>query len=183
MSDPFGFTYFDDPDGPGYGGYTEEGGGDGYIPWPAAAEFCRHHGIMTAADVGCAKGFLVDALVRAGVEARGYDVSDYALSFAQGLPCERRDVRAGLPRAFEAVFALGVLLYLDEIELVPTLERLRANTSRFLLVSGYYRGDEQEVPDQWRRITRRWEWWREQIESVGFRLCQRGAAFDSYAVA
>jgi len=83
----FGYQYFDDPDGPGYRGYHRDDNGDGaYLPWQEACDFCTSHGVFSAIDAGCAKGFLVADLLDAEIDAIGYDVSEYALSFAVGLP-------------------------------------------------------------------------------------------------
>lgn len=177
----FGYKYFDDPAGLGYRGYRRDGNGDGgYLPWVAAREFCLANRVTSAVDVGCAKGFLVAELLSAGIDAVGYDVSSYALSFATGLPCYRADVRDGVPRAAEVIFALGVLLYLDEAELQGVLTDLRRHATRFLLFSSYYEGEEQDIPDPLRRITRPYEWWRAMLADAGFSFDYRGECFDVY---
>lgn len=182
-AESFGYEYFDDPEGHGYRGYRRTATGDGdYLPWTAAREFCKDNNVVSAIDVGCAKGFLVAELLDAGVEAVGYDVSSYALSFAAGLPCYQADLRDGVPRSAEAIFALGVLLYLSEEELPAVLIDLRNSATRFLLVSGFYEGDEQDVPDPLRRITRTYEWWREAFADAGFKFNNRGECFDVYTV-
>lgn len=179
--DDFGYGYFDDPGGLGYRGYRRDGNGDGgYLPWTAARDFCVANQVTSAVDVGCAKGFLVAELLGAGIDAAGYDVSAYALSFAAGLPCYQADIRQGVPRGAEAVFALGVLLYLDEAELPDVLAGLRRCATRFLLSSSYYEGDEQDVPDPLRRITRPYDWWRGMLAGSGFNFSHRGECFDVY---
>lgn len=179
----FGYGYFDDPAGSGYRGYHREANGDGtYLPWQAAREFCVDHHIASAIDVGCAKGFLVAELIGAGIEAIGYDVSGYALSFAADLPCYRADLRTGIPSYADAVFALGVLVYLAETELPQSLGYLRQAAGRFLLVSNYYHGDDQKVPDPFRRITRPYAWWRSRLAEAGFVFDHGGQFFDVYTV-
>lgn len=179
----FGYRYFDDPEGDGYRGYYRDSNGDGsYLPWEAAREFCLNHRIRTAVDWGCAKGFLVAELRSAGIDAVGYDVSGYALSHSQGLPCYQADIRAGVDRTADAMFALGVLLYLEETELPAVLSDLHAHTTQYLLVSSYYSGDEQGFPDPLRRITRTRQWWRRQIKHAGFQFKHEGIAFDVYTI-
>jgi SAM-dependent methyltransferase len=179
----FGYGYFDDPRGLGYRGYHRSGNGDGaYLPWPAAREFCQGHDVRSAVDVGCAKGFLVAELLDAGIDAIGYDVSEYALSFATGLPCYQKDIRQDIPRQADAIFALGVLLYLEEDELPAVLTRIREATGRFLLFSSYYEGEEQDVPDPLRRITRPRHWWRAQLADADFTFDHQGRCFDVYTV-
>lgn len=181
--DGFGYGYFDHPTGPGYRGYHRESNGDGpYLPWRAAREFCAEHHLASAIDVGCAKGFLVAELLDAGIDATGYDVSRYALSFATDLPCYRADVRKGIPGHADAVFALGTLVYVDENELSRTLGYLRQASDKFLLVSNYYQGDSQDVPDPFRRITRPYGWWRSKITNAGFSFDCRERFFDVYTV-
>lgn len=179
--EPFGYEYFDDPTGHGYRGYRRSHNGDGaYLPWPAARQFCQDHEISTAVDLGCAKGYLVAELIAAGIDTVGYDVSSYALSFAAGLPCYQRDIRLGLPHCVDAVFALGVLLYLDECELGAVLADLHLKTSRFLLISNYYATETQAIVDPLRRITRPKSWWRQAIEHAGFNFDYEGEVFDVY---
>lgn len=180
---PFGYGYFDDPSGFGYRGYERDANGDGsYLPWIAARDFCLSRGVRTAVDLGCAKGFLVAELLGHGVDAVGYDISSYALAFARELPCYRADIRGGIPSSGEAVFALGVLPYVDEPELPGVLRAVRAATSRFLLFSCYYEGDPQDVPDLLRRTIRSARWWRELLAAHTFCFESRGAAFDVYTV-
>lgn len=179
--EPFGYQYFDDPSGHGYRGYQRSRNGDGvYLPWAVARQFCQARQISTAVDIGCAKGYLVAELLSASIDVVGYDVSSYALSFTGGLPCYQRDIRLGVPRRVEAIFALGVLLYLDERELCGVLSDLHVKTGRFLLISNYYATQSQAVPDPLRRITRTKRWWRQEIEHAGFRFDHEGEAFDVY---
>lgn len=181
-SSRFDFSYFDDPTGDGYRGYHRDGNGDGnYLPWISARNFCVDRHVRSAADWGCAKGFLVAELIAVGVNAVGYDVSEYALSFAQDLPCSLADIRNGTHEKVDATFVLGVLLYLEEAELPAVLINLRAHTDRYLLVSGYYEGEDQDVSDPLRRITRSRTWWRTEIEKAGFRFDEEGEAFDVYS--
>lgn len=183
ITEDFGYEYFDDPEGHGYRGYGLTATGDGdYLPWAAARKFCQDNKVVSAVDVGCAKGFLVAELLDAGVDAVGYDVSTYALSFATGLPCYRADLRAGIPKKAEAIFALGVLVYLSEEELTTVLADLRNKATRFLLISGFYDGEEQEVPDPLRLITKTYEWWRATFAEAGFTFSSRGEWFDVYTV-
>ena len=52
--------------------------------------------ISSALDLGCAKGYLVKALISSGISAKAYDISEYALSFTSGLPCYKYDIRNGI---------------------------------------------------------------------------------------
>ena len=183
-SEPFGWSYFDDPEGDGYRGYGKHGNGDdNYQPWWKVREFCVAHEVKTANDWGCAKGYVVEELRAAGIDAVGYDVSEYAVSLAKerGLPCHVADLRDGGGRPVEVTCALGCLIYVPEADLTGILANLRQATSRYLLFSNYYEGVPQDIPDPLRLITRPKSWWQEQIEAAGFRLEREDSDFDVYS--
>lgn len=184
-SEPFGWSYFDDPEGDGYRGYGKHGNGDdNYQPWWSAREFCVAHNVKSANDWGCAKGYVVEELLAAGIDAVGYDVSEYGVKLAKerGLPCEVKDLREP-GRPVEATLVLGCLIYIEEHELAATLAHLRQATSRYLLFSNYYEGVPQDIPDPLRRITRPKSWWQEQLELAGFKFEREDKDFDVYVVA
>jgi predicted TPR repeat methyltransferase len=177
----FDYDYFDNPEALGYQGYARDSNGDySLIFWNSCAAFCRLANITSAIDLGCAKGFLVEALIASGINAIGYDVSDYALSFASALPCRHHDIRNGIPDKADAIFALGILVYLSEAELPAVLSSIQEATRRMFLFSSYYEGDPQDVPDPLRRISRPRSWWRFQIESAGFNYLTNEEYFDVY---
>jgi GT2 family glycosyltransferase len=68
-------------------------------------------------DVGCAHGFLVEVLRDRGVDASGFDISDYAIS--QAGPDLAPHLRVGnvlepIPGRYDLVTCIGVLEHLDE---------------------------------------------------------------------
>lgn len=177
----FDYDYFDNPDADGYQGYAREAGKDQPVAsWDAIAVFCLNEGIASAIDVGCAKGFLVEALLRHGISAVGYDVSDYALGFAKDLPCSRRDVREGIPGAADAVFAANVLQYVHETELEDVLQSIHRATRRLFFFSSYYQDTLRPASDPLRRIERPLHWWRARLLEAGFAYRSRGIHVDVY---
>ncbi len=182
----FGYEYFDDPEGTGYQGYQKDFDGDRgdqtHLPRKAVLEFCREHGVKSANDWGCAKGYLVEELLEAGIDAVGYDISEYAVGFIQGLPCYVADIRAGGGRVAEATFVLGVLQYLSEPDILRALANIRHTTTRYFLFEMYYEGAYQKVPDALRVTTRPQSWWRERIEAAGFRYESQTTEFEVFAV-
>jgi hypothetical protein len=177
----FDYDYFDNPNGMGYRGYGESDTGDGsQVSWKEIARFCVDRSILSAIDIGCAKGYLVRELVAHGVSATGCDVSDYALSFADPLLCHKRDIREGVLGRADAIFALGVLLYLDRDELPDVLSNLYKATRRYLLFSTYYRGHPQTVADPLRKITESRRLWRGKLRNAGFQYSAREMHFDVY---
>jgi predicted TPR repeat methyltransferase len=177
----FDFHYFDDPDAYGYQGYTRRPYGPHvHEPWEEVTRLCVAREVRSAIDIGCAKGFLVEALLDQGIAARGFDVSEYALSFAGSLPCSRGDIREGISGCADAVIALGVLMYLTEDELPFALNEIARAAHKLFVFSSYYEGDRQLIPDPLRRITRSRAWWRAAIEAVGFTFEQRETYYEVY---
>jgi|GEM_PF-1188950 len=92
----------------------------------------------TALDVGCAKGFLVEALRDRGVEAEGLDVSEYAIG------CVREDVRPfcrvasatePLTRRYDLITCIEVLEHLAEAEAVAAVANICRATDDVLFSS------------------------------------------------
>ena len=178
----FDYHYFDDPNAHGYQGYERDALGDQITyPWEAVASYCERQGVTSAVDLGCAKGFLVEVLIKHGIAAQGFDISEYALSFARTLPCQQRDVRDGIPVSADAIIATGVLIYLHESELSSVLSDIYQSTRLLFILSAHYEGDRQVIPDAMRRITRPRSWWRSTIESHGFSFRHHDLYFDAYA--
>ena len=185
-SNDFGYEYFDDPEGTGYQGYQKDFDGDrgdkNHVPRQMVLQFCQEHDVKSANDWGCAKGYLVEELLNAGIDAVGYDISDYAVSFIQGLPCSVADIRVGGGRSAEVTIVLGVLQYISEDDLPRALANIRRTTTRYFLFEMYYEGAYQKVPDALRVITRPQSWWRQKIEEAGFRYDSQTAEFEVYTV-
>lgn len=78
----FDREFFDGSRDTGYGGYHYDG------RWAAVAlRMKQYYGLKSGAkvlDVGCAKGFLVHEFRKIGIDAKGLDVSRYALANAYG---------------------------------------------------------------------------------------------------
>ncbi len=179
----FDYHYFDDPDAMGYRGYSRAvWASDPTPPWQQVAQYCVENHVNSAIDVGCAKGFLVEELLSRGIEAEGFDISQYALSFASHLPCYRHDLRLGVIRPADAVIVLGVLQYLSSpAEVQTALTSIRRSTRKLLLLSCHYSESRQIVPDPLRMITRPRQWWRQMVETTGFLFTSDETSFDAFA--
>lgn len=177
----FDYHYFDDPHASGYRGYHRKPYGDNALePWEEAADYCVTADVHSVIDLGCGKGFLVEALLTRGIQARGYDVSDYALSFASGLPCHKHDIAHGVPGSADAVVALGVLMYLSRDILKNVLRDIECAALKTFLFSGHYEKDVQMFPDNLRQITESGGWWHEQIRQAGFEHAESKRFFDVF---
>jgi SAM-dependent methyltransferase len=131
-----------------------------------AARIVRDLRPKSALDAGCAMGFLVEALRDRGVEAYGFDVSDYALSQA------REDIRPFLWRAsavtplerdYDVIISTEVLEHLSPMEAEAAVENLCTHTTDIIFSSS---------PDDFRETThvnvRGPEYWAELFAHHGF---------------
>jgi hypothetical protein len=131
-----------------------------------AAHIVRDLRPKSALDAGCAMGFLVEALRDRGVEAYGFDVSDYALSRA------REDIKPFLWRAsattpldrdYDVIISTEVLEHLSPVEAEVAVENICHHSSDVIFSSS---------PDDFREPThlnvRGPEYWAELFAHHGF---------------
>ena len=106
----------------------------GYV----ADEVVRQLGPRTALDVGCAKGFLVECLRDRGVEACGFDISDYAIGEV------RPDVRpycwvgsaaSAIDKDYDLISCLEVCEHLLESEAHEVVRQMTSHTDTILFSS------------------------------------------------
>ena len=126
----FDREFFDGSRDVGYGGYTQDG------RWSAVAlRMLLHYGLAAGArvlDIGCAKGFLVQAFRDLGVEAYGIDISAYAISQSAcpryTIAMDVRDLSGWSPGAmmsgFDLVVSINTLHNLPRKEMASTLRTL-----------------------------------------------------------
>jgi SAM-dependent methyltransferase len=114
--------------------------------------------VTSSLDVGCATGFVVEALRELGVVARGVDVSQYAVDHAAPGArghIGRADLRRGLPFSdgqFELVTALETLEHLDQRDIPRALAELRRVTRRYVLVTIPSFGANRNGPGGWYQV-------------------------------
>lgn len=111
-------------------------------------------GPRRALDVGCAKGYVVEALVELGVDARGVDASRAAVELAPPTVRDRlevRDLAAGVPsdESFELVTALEVLEHLPVDRIGVALGNLARVCSGHLVATIPSIGANDTGPDGW----------------------------------
>lgn len=134
--------------GPAYFGVGRDQGGDrgglsGYAVYDrvssnadiAAYLLWRNFRVKRALDIGCAKGYLVEALRDLGVDAYGCDISAFAVENASSAVIARLrigDLETGLPfrdAEFDLVTALEVLEHLHPSKVDVALGELRRVSS------------------------------------------------------
>lgn len=112
-------------------------GGKGYHTYDYAGRFedqadkiIEMFNPRSVLDFGCAKGYLVKALRDRGVEAFGYDVSDYALSQA---PEEVKPYVGKRMKQVELIVSFDTLEHIDIMDLKATIEKIRKNGRKFYI--------------------------------------------------
>ena len=158
----FGRDFFDGDRRHGYGGFS-------YNPrfWTPVIPTLQAHFGLTAdsslLDCGCGKGFMLHDLVEAipGIEARGVDVSAYAIEHAIDDMRSRMqvaDARA-LPfpdKSFDVVISINTIHNLDREECGAALREIErvARHDAFVTVDAYRNDEEREAMYAWNLTAR-----------------------------
>lgn len=103
-----------------------------------AAHLVKHLAPKTALDAGCAKGFLVDAFVREGVDAHGIDISDFAIENAVTTVRDRvgvHDLTEPLDGHWDLICCIEVLEHMDPVDAQRALDNITAATDLVLFSS------------------------------------------------
>jgi len=112
----------------------------------------------TALDVGCATGFVVEALRELGIDASGIDVSAYAIEHAAAGARGRLrqgDLRRGLPfasRSFDVVTALETLEHLEPADVPGAIGEIARVTNKWVLCTIPSFGPNPNGPGGWYQV-------------------------------
>jgi SAM-dependent methyltransferase len=90
----------------------------------------------SALDAGCAMGFLVEALRKRGVDASGFDVSEYAISQVDesvAEHCRVASLTEPLPGRYDLITCIEVIEHLPPQEADAAIANLCAATDRLVL--------------------------------------------------
>ena len=112
----------------------------------------------TALDVGCATGFVVEALRELGVAAEGVDISRYAITHAAAGArghIRQGDLRSGLPfedGTFDVVTALETLEHLSPPDVPAAIAEIARVTNRWVLCTIPSFGPNRNGPGGWYQV-------------------------------
>ena len=129
-------------------------------------------------DFGCAKGFLVNALRLLGKNAKGVDISSYAIENChpdvKGHVFNISDMPLANFKGSDLLIAKDVLEHLDETSLEETLTEMRKNFEQIFIAvplgdGKRYRIREYEM-DVTHILRETEEWWIKKVNSVGFKV-------------
>ena len=108
-------------------------------------------------DVGCAKGFFVEALRDRGVEAYGIDISDYAISEVREdiKPfCKVQSVLLPIEEKYDLITCIEVLEHLEGKDIPLAIQRMCEATDEIIFSSTPYDYEEEShisihAPEYW----------------------------------
>jgi GT2 family glycosyltransferase len=133
-----GFDYYDADGRLGQGAYSRENPHWLQFFGRVADEIVRQLKPRTVLDVGCAKGFLVECLRDRGVEAYGFDVSEYAIGEVRPdiKPyCWVASANDSISKNYDLITCIEVCEHLPESEAQDAIRQMTAHADRILFSS------------------------------------------------
>jgi 2-polyprenyl-3-methyl-5-hydroxy-6-metoxy-1,4-benzoquinol methylase len=103
-----------------------------------ADELIRRLGPQNALDVGCAKGFLVEAFRDRGVNCEGFDISDYAISQVRAdiaEYCRIGSVTDPIEGHYDLISCIEVLEHVPEADAISAVRSMTSHTETILFSS------------------------------------------------
>jgi GT2 family glycosyltransferase len=135
---PYGFDYYDAGGRLGHVSYSRESPHWLQFFGSIADEIIWHLHPCTVLDVGCAKGFLVECLRDRGVEAYGFDVSEYAIGEVRPdikRYCWVGSGRDSIKKNYDLITCIEVCEHLVESEARETIQQMTCHTDTILFSS------------------------------------------------
>lgn len=133
----FGYDYFDNPSGIGYGGYFYDGRYKNDAE--AIADFFQLDPAAKILEVGCAKGFVLAEFFKLGFDVTGIDLSRYCVDncfpdLHGKIHCGRA-VDFDFPEDhFDLIICKEMLPHVDEEEALETVARIERWAKQSLIV-------------------------------------------------
>jgi len=163
----------------GGGNYTDKGK---WIPFfnSVADEIVKRYNPKTVLDAGCALGYIVEALRDRGVEAYGFDISDYAIESVRAdiKPyCIVHSVTEPLPETFPQKFDVVITLEVLEHLFPEDAEKAVANLCNYtdMIIFSSTATDIQDrshvnvrLPEYWSKVFAQNHFFRELEQDMRF---------------
>ena len=154
ISRNYGKLYFDGPREYGYGGYCDDG------RWfEVAKKIIKKYKLKKNdkfLDIGCAKGFLVNEMIKLGIDAYGIDISRYAIENSPIKTFGRIHLgcASSLPfpdNSFEAVTSFNTLHNLTKKNCIKAIKEIIriSKKNMFIQVDSYTNSNELKKMKQW----------------------------------
>ena len=182
ISQMYGREYFDGHRKYGYNGYHKDD------RWSSVADDIIKHYILLAGadsgagskvlDVGCAKGYLVEELCDAGMNAYGIDVSKYAVQNCSmdmvGRIHHGNILNLHFPdNSFDLVLCINVVHNIDEWMLHLAFKELQRVSKKdcFITVDSYRTEEEEAIFEDWVLTAKSHGypyWWLDKFKEYGY---------------
>lgn len=147
----FGEDFFDGDRLYGYGGFS-------YMSrfWkPVIPDIIQHFSLTEQSallDVGCAKGFMLYDLLQVlpNMDARGVDISEYAITHAKDEVKERLQVACAMSlpfedNSFDSVISINTVHNLEQSQCAKALQEImRVSKGKAFITVDAFRNDEEE---------------------------------------
>lgn len=172
----FGYDYFDNPDGMGYGGYAYDGRYAGEVR--RIADFFGMSPPARVLEVGCAKGFVLVEFQKLGFCVTGIDKSEYASANCheelKGSILNGSAVDFDFPESyFDLAVCKEMLPHVEPDEAAETIRRINRWAKNALLViqcvENEANADRFRYWDATHKIAMSPEGWVDFLKNCGFR--------------
>jgi SAM-dependent methyltransferase len=156
----------------GYGGYED------HAFFKDFAQYIHHNFLpRTALDFGCGKGFIVKWLRRLGVDAKGIDISEYAVAKTPE-ECKEHvtvdDMRSFNHAPFDVVISLESMEHILPKDMDVTIKNLANLTNEWAIISTPAAATEERTTDSGHDISHVGlhtnDWWTDKFKEVGFEV-------------
>ena len=127
----------------------------------------------TALDIGCGFGQRVWALLSYGVDAEGYEISQFAVDKSMvPIKIKQQDITE-LPdyyKTYDLVICYDLLEHLEEKDLDKTLKNIYLLGNKDFVFSIPFEGDPNLLADITHKIFKDASWWYEKLSNNGFKI-------------
>ncbi len=151
-----------------------------FIQW--AYDIKKYLNPKSLLDVGCAKGYLVRSLRLLGIDAKGVDISDYAIENADELA--RDHVKCSSATSipydgkFELVIAFDILEHIPEPDVFTAIDELaRLGDTVFLKMPHFY--DPWDLDETHVTLYPK-SWWNEEFSKRGFEVITNHGILEKF---
>lgn len=141
-----------------------------------AIHWKQHFQPQNVLEAGCGMGVRVFAMQQVGLNAKGFDISSYAVHNNPFNLKPNMDLWVGdvtnfsLAPVYDLVIAYDLLEHVNYANIDKALDNLKACCSKHLLVSVPVLGDPNLDADSTHRIRESKQWWQQKLEDHGFMI-------------
>lgn len=144
---------------------------------PTCKKFIEFLGLKSGdkvLDYGCAKGFMVKGLREFGVDAKGFDISAYAISKAPDDVKKHLSNKITPGEVFDWIISKDVLEHVEKGNLPSVLKQIKETSKKSFVIVPLAEDGKYIVPENEKDITHKIRepinWWLEQFNLAGLNI-------------